>query len=214
MTGREEVVSRCGEVAKIVRACIEKTIMPEISTCPHYIRYDPTITSEDLAQDCLTHIIEVCDKFDPERGALSTWVWSITTNYCRRLIYTSMMREGRRPPMDHVLSLDMPVLPDEKNSCLSEVIMSDVDLENDCAEQDEARLIRSIIDKVATDREKLIIKLRYDDDMTLDKVGDAVGLTRERVRQMQNRVFRCVRVRMRNMERKKSKNTRDKKVCA
>jgi len=46
---------------------------------------------------------------------------------------------------------------------------------------------------VLTDRERKVLLGRYWDNRTLEEVGAAVGLTRERVRQIQNRALRKLR---------------------
>ncbi len=54
-------------------------------------------------------------------------------------------------------------------------------------------LRETLASDVLTDRERKVLLGRYWDDRTLEEVGAAVGLTRERVRQIQNRALRKLR---------------------
>ena len=43
------------------------------------------------------------------------------------------------------------------------------------------------------ERAKMVLIMRYMHDMTLDQVGQALGITRERVRQIENRAMAATR---------------------
>jgi DNA-directed RNA polymerase sigma subunit (sigma70/sigma32) len=45
------------------------------------------------------------------------------------------------------------------------------------------------------ERAKMILVMRYMHDMTLDQVGQALGITRERVRQIESRAMVVIRAR-------------------
>lgn len=45
------------------------------------------------------------------------------------------------------------------------------------------------------ERAKMVLILRYMHDMTLDQVGQALGITRERVRQIESRAMVAIRAR-------------------
>ncbi len=90
-----------------------------------------------------------------------------------------------------VASLDITV--DEENStCLSELIAG----KNYTAPFEDAffRSLQKILDvsmDILSKREKTIIKLRFgiggEGPLTLEEIGNIIGVTRERVRQIQNK---------------------------
>ena len=51
------------------------------------------------------------------------------------------------------------------------------------------------------ERAKMVLIMRYMHDMTLDQVGQALGTTRERVRQIENRAMAAIRDRRELRER-------------
>lgn len=51
------------------------------------------------------------------------------------------------------------------------------------------------------ERAKMVLVLRYMHDMTLDQVGTALGITRERVRQIESRAMMAIRSRKELRER-------------
>lgn len=44
-----------------------------------------------------------------------------------------------------------------------------------------------------SDRERAVLKYRYVDKYTYEEIGKFIGITRERVRQIENKAFRCLR---------------------
>ena len=70
------------------------------------------------------------------------------------------------------------------------------DIVGDVEGQDRSKVIREILNKL-TDRERTVLIDRYglDDDVekTLEQVGQKLGITRERVRQIEAKAFRKLR---------------------
>lgn len=92
-------------------------------------------------------------------------------------------------------SLDGP-LSDENNATISDTLQCDFDLENDVIDKIIDEKIRSelwgfIEDKTSV-REVDIIKKRYINEYSLQKIGDEYGMTRERVRQILANIFRVL----------------------
>ena len=60
--------------------------------------------------------------------------------------------------------------------------------------QDVRTLLRGCVEKYLTEREKLIISMRYGLDggeqHTLDEISELIGRTRERVRQIQHKALK------------------------
>lgn len=96
-------------------------------------------------------------------------------------------------------SLNEPLVKDESGE-VQDMIM-DVNSESPDEELvnfESVSRLRELIDEKLDEREKTIIIMRYgldgDGVKTLDDVGEAVGCTRERVRQIQNRALRKLMV--------------------
>lgn len=96
-------------------------------------------------------------------------------------------------------SLNEPLVKDESGE-VQDMIM-DVNSESPDEELvnfESVSRLRELIDEKLDEREKTIIVMRYgldgDGVKTLDDVGEAVGCTRERVRQIQNRALRKLMV--------------------
>lgn len=100
-----------------------------------------------------------------------------------------------------VLSLDMPVSNEEgEGTILADVIPDDSPSpEDNLLIDDRKKLLETYITKYLTPREKEIITMRYGLDsgepMTLAEIGDKIHLTRERVRQLEERIVRKLRYR-------------------
>lgn len=58
-------------------------------------------------------------------------------------------------------------------------------------QQDISRLLR--VKETLGDRDQQILQLRYEEDMTLQEIGNEIGLTRERVRQILDRIHSDLR---------------------
>jgi RNA polymerase primary sigma factor len=91
------------------------------------------------------------------------------------------------------VSLDTPI--GENDASLGDFIEDEVTRRPEviAAESMMKRDLRQVLDSIG-DRERRILELRYglegDDPMTLEEVGKALGVTRERVRQMELRTLR------------------------
>lgn len=140
-------------------------------------RYHPGIPDrdlEDLTQDVMVRIISRRDDYDPERGKLSSFVWWQATGVVRgRISRDDTERRERR-------TLTWAPEPD----ALDEVIRH-VDAE---------RLVRMCAEyaRHRSDRE-LRVLLRRADGATYEEIGAEMGVTRERVRQMDARLMRSLR---------------------
>ena len=70
-----------------------------------------------------------------------------------------------------------------------------------------SRQFMAWICQFTTLREHAILRLRFEHDMTLDEVGTIYGVTRERIRQIEQKVFRTLRYRIGLQERdRKARN--------
>ncbi len=101
-----------------------------------------------------------------------------------------------RSVMREFVSLDRPVGEDGSGSMGDLIADREQDPARDAQESDALRRIKVALDGLE-DREQEILTLRFGldggDPMTLEAIGDAFGLTRERIRQMQNRALHKLR---------------------
>ena len=95
------------------------------------------------------------------------------------------------------LSLDMPVYPGEEDSLLSVFDAGENSLEEDLERDHLSQALRTSM-KVLDAREHQIIRAYFGLDncapMTLEKIGEGLGLTRERVRQLRDRALAKIRL--------------------
>ncbi len=95
------------------------------------------------------------------------------------------------------LSLDMPVYPGEEDSLLSIFDVGENSLEENLERDHLSQALRTSM-KVLDAREHQIIRAYFGLDscapMTLEKIGDNLGLTRERVRQLRDRALGKIRL--------------------
>jgi RNA polymerase primary sigma factor len=98
-------------------------------------------------------------------------------------------------------SLDAPLNGEDDSNRLADVVAdpaATTPFEDAQAQADNA-LIHEVLDTL-NDREQAILKLRFgldgDDERTLEEIGDRFGLTRERIRQIQERALQKMRVRI------------------
>jgi RNA polymerase primary sigma factor len=95
------------------------------------------------------------------------------------------------------VSLSRPVSPDEGSSELGDLLSDpSIDIEGNAEASVLEDLVRAQLDML-TDREKRLVLMRhgFDDrpEMTLEEIGQIVGLTRERVRQILEVAYRRLR---------------------
>lgn len=95
------------------------------------------------------------------------------------------------------LSLDMPVKEDEDITLLDLMSKKGTDdVEKEVVEDELHKQLESLM-KVLDEREKEIIKHRFglegEEPKTLNEVGDILGISRERVRQLENRALKKLR---------------------
>lgn len=99
--------------------------------------------------------------------------------------------------MTDILSLNKTYIEDEESELMETIIDESVCVEDFCIQSDIGELLRELMDKHLTEREKQILKMRFGMDeyhiMTLDEAGRVLGITRERVRQIQNDALKKLR---------------------
>jgi RNA polymerase primary sigma factor len=96
------------------------------------------------------------------------------------------------------LSLDTPIEGADSDLVLEDTISvyNTLDIEKDINEEDLKRVIEALLDTLSPRERKILIHrfgLSGKEPKTLDEVGEIVGLSRERVRQIENRILKKLR---------------------
>ncbi len=128
--------------------------------------------------------------------------------------------------VDRILSIHAPLSinqnytnnPDENESTLEDTISDDYSLEEDAVDRITLEQFRKKFETTQslTDREKLVLKLRFGFDnnnpMTLEEVGHILGVTRERIRQVESKALRKMKKSRDFKQFGEQKQKEDKKV--
>lgn len=108
--------------------------------------------------------------------------------------------ESVLPYIDDMVSLNDQINNDESNDTeLIDLIKDDYNLEEEMFEKNKNKEFRDYVFNYPylTDREKLVLSYRFgfEDGQihTLDDVGQVIGVTRERIRQIENKAIRSLR---------------------
>lgn len=98
--------------------------------------------------------------------------------------------------MGNIRSLDEPVQSMDGDISIGDTVASGEDMEEDAIRKiDKERMKRElwlVVDQLPGDL-PVAVRLRYKDRLTLEKTGQALGVNRERVRQLESKAFRILR---------------------
>ena len=150
-----------------------------------YISYD---NREELFQQGMLGIKRAIKRYDPKKGAFSTYGNHYIAVFIRRAIdkiffsikkkdYEKMKKEGYK-----IIPLDGE---DSKGRDISEML--GIEDERIVHSIDRIALIEAM--SVLDPREEQIIHLYYYENQTYQMIGDKLGITRERVRQILNEAY-------------------------
>lgn len=135
-----------------------------------------------IAEGCLG-MIRATKKYDPERG------FRFIT-YAEYWISQRVRAEIKCHRRNNHDSLDVPVYYDHEEMTYADSLVSDCPgADQNCFGID----IRNLLDRL-TEREKKVIDLRFWHDKTLEEVGDIIGLSENRIRQIEGRALRRLRL--------------------
>lgn len=153
---------------------------------------------DDLYQTGYLAMVAAVETYSPERGAFSTWfMFHLKTAFAEATGYRT--KSGRCEPLNTAASLDRPVQPDEPDgSVLAEFIPDGraaaaiEDVEESVYREQLHKAIDNAISGLPTDNAQ-VLRLRYWGDMPLSAVGEVMGKSPERTRQMENKGIRELR---------------------
>jgi len=162
----------------------------------------------DLIQEGNIALIHAVERFDPERGCrLSTyataWLQRAIYRSVRSLSRTVRLPESARGAKSRSVPIDQP-MGEERLSLTDILIEPEALAPDDVAAREEIRArARELLDGLR-EQEALVIRRRFGigdhPPMTLREVGEELGVTRERVRQVEKAALDKLRKRMRPLQ--------------
>lgn len=167
------------------------------------------VTLEDFDQEGYFAVKEAAEYHNPEKGAFLTALQYFVQHRIQKAILQGRGRyvvteDGRRvrvsaEPLDSAQSLDEPVPWDDAG----EVTRADVTPDPaaaqafEDAEQNSYRQeLRAVLDKALSplpDRQRNVIAWRFYEGLTLQQAAALDGVTKERIRQMEDKALRALR---------------------
>lgn len=132
-----------------------------------------TEVAKDLMMDVFTKIHLSFDSYNPNDGALSTWIYTIANN---RLI------DYKRAEKYEVLSieeLNVKGGEDKDDASFSFQITDVSNVGNgfmDIVKQERAEMVINAINSIKNEKIREVIKLRYLEDLDYDKIVEITGL--------------------------------------
>jgi RNA polymerase sigma-70 factor (ECF subfamily) len=116
--------------------------------------------AEEVAQDSLAYALTNLARFDPLRGAFTTWLFTITVSRCRNKRRRKQLAEV--PLLGWLMGEERP-----SGTPLNPQ-------ENRLAEDEEAALVQAAIRQLPAKQQEAVV-LRYYHDLAYNDIGEIVG---------------------------------------
>ncbi len=175
--------------------------------------FNTVITQEDLEQEGMRGVMRAFETFDEARGKFSTYATPWIRHFIQREVYRhcrivhipmARAKEAYKsgdPVSLTSTSLDEPVQGGvaAHGACLADMLgfVSDADGASFLEDQDRKEVVAHLLSTLP-EREALVLKLRFFDDMTLFEAGRAMGVTKQRAQQLQARALESISLRLAN----------------
>ena len=180
--GRQIIEERIGEVRRLVIAALRQWFGKGYET-------------DDLIQEGLIGVLTHCDRYDPERGSLGNFVTLVARDWVMSRVFTADNTHKRRINRE-ALRLDAPIDNSETPRTLADTVPDDCDIEGEVMDRAEVERIRGIIDAMEP-RTALVLRARLEEGMGLREIGKSMGISKERVRQIEAGGIRRIRALLR-----------------
>lgn len=128
--------------------------------------------AEDLAADVFAKAVEKLDRFDPERGSYSTWIFTITKN-----MVISRYRKHRDTE-----DIEKLAITDDRDAPLDIAI----------SKESSAILVDGL--KQMAERDRDIIIARYYGERSFKEIGDMLGMTEANTRVAHGRALKKLKI--------------------
>jgi RNA polymerase sigma-32 factor len=164
------------------------------------------VPREDLEQQAVLGLIRSVESFDPERGLRFNtfarwWVRAFLDRYIlrnARLVRPSLGKgRGKRLAGIRVVSLDQPIGGDEEGLRLADVFADEAPLPDELAAvsiDGEVRASRIDVALASLDaRSRAVVEGRFLEGARLRVIGERLGLSKERVRQIESAALKRLR---------------------
>lgn len=174
------------------------------------------LDTDDLFQSAIFGLYKAAKRFDPEKGnRFSTYAgWWVRHAIQRTIqneaytirepVYHQAARTAARkrgedfPPPLQTLSLDAPITEGEGRDFYTRMPADGEDPEQAALRAEKLRGLREALERAElTERERYILDRRFGLDgrpiETLQQIGERLGVSRERVRQLEGWALKCVR---------------------
>jgi RNA polymerase sigma factor (sigma-70 family) len=151
---------------------------------------------EDLVQAGSMGLMKACDRFEPERGhKFSTyaeyWIWHHVArqalNHGRTVrvsVHTQIKLRTMGERLPTTFSLDAPIGDADGATHLDVLAAPALDPVAELEAEETRRTVARALERLP-ERARDVIEARFWDEMRLRDVGDPLGLSRERVRQIE-----------------------------
>ena len=161
----------------------------QLSGNPRGVEFD------DLYQTGYLAMVAAVETYSPERGAFSTWfMFHLKTAFSEATGYRT--KNARCDPLNTAGSLERPVQSDEPDGgTLGELVPDSraadaiENVEESVYHEQLHKAIEGAISELSPDNAQ-VLRLRYWGDMTLSAVGEVMGKSADRTRQMESKGIR------------------------
>lgn len=152
---------------------------------------------DDLVQCGYPAMVAAVESYSPESGSFSTWfMYYLQKEFAEVTGYRT--QRGRNEPLNDAYSLDKP-LSDESDSAVFGDLIPDqraAATMEAVEEKEYQRQLKHAVDRALSELPAdvaEVLRLRNFDRLTLDEIGERWQVSRERIRQMENKGIRKLR---------------------
>lgn len=158
-----------------------------------YIGIDYAVTEDDLIQAGFLGLLAAVDAWTPDKGAWSTVAYWYVQRAMRQAVGINSTR--RRAHLGAV-SLDEPIPGGDDGDTTRADLLADEslpDADENLLRAEIVATVRGAVDAIPDARQAVAVRLRHLEGRTGQQVGDMLGCSRERVRQLERDGFKALR---------------------
>ncbi len=152
---------------------------------------------DDLYQSGYPAMVAAVDSYRPEHGLFSTWfMLHLKTAFAEATGYRSAKQQ--RDPLHRAHSLDTPLTDETDSDDLMAIIADPAGMSGLQAAEDKVfrqqlhDALEAALSRIP-ENSRDVLRLRFWEDKTFEDIGELYGVSKERVRQMENTALRQLR---------------------